>query len=228
MHLLTQIPFTTVELRWHSSLSGLGSLRARQLRGAIAQAFPEDSRFHQHDAQGQLLYRYPLIQYRWREGYGLITGWHQVAEMLLNVPWLDLPLQLGEDSVLVTDAVINTQAAQFGISEYLLHYCFFTPVLLFNQDNYKKYKQLNNNAQHYENDRLLRAQLLVALRGVGVEFNIQLYAAFTQVETTSCRYKNQNMIGLIGNFVTNALLPEGFSIGHAVSHGYGWIIHYVA
>ena len=223
MPLLTEIPFTTVELRWHSPLPGLGSLRARQLRGAIAQAFPADSHFHQHDTQGQLLYRYPLIQYRWRQGYGLITGWHQVAVMLLNLAWLDLPLQLGEDSVWVSEAIINTQAAQFGSSEYLLHYDFFTPVLLFNQENYKKYKQFDSLIQRYERDRLLRAQLLTALRGVGVEFNAQLYAAFAQAETTSCRYKNQTMIGLVGGFVANVLLPEDFAIGHAVSHGYGWI-----
>ncbi len=31
------------------------------------------------------------------------------------------------------------------------------------------------------------------------------------------------MLGIQGDFVSNALLPSGLSIGHAVSHGYGWI-----
>jgi hypothetical protein len=223
MYLLAQIPFASVELRWCSPLSGSVSSRSRQLRGAIAHAFTQDNRFHQYDAQGKPLYRYPQIQYRWQQGYGVIVGWYSGAETLLNVPWLDLALRLGEDEVMVTDAVISTQLAQFGVSPYLSHYHLITPVLLFNQDNYKKYQKLDNHAQCYERDRLLIAQLLTALRGLGVTCEAQLYAAFTHTKTTTCHYKNQAMIGIEGNLVTNLLLPSGFAVGHAVSHGYGWI-----
>jgi hypothetical protein len=225
MHILAQIPYASVELRWISPLAGAPFTRARQLRGAIAHAFPDDNRFHQHDTDGKPLYRYPPIQYRWKDGYGVVAGWLMGAETLLNIPWLDLPLTIGKDEVQVTDAIMSTQYAQFGISDHLVHYHFMNPVLLFKQENYKKYKQLDSKiAQHYERDRLLVAQLLSAMRGLEVNFEVQLYAAFTHIETCQCRYKGQTMLGIQGDFVSNALLPSGLAIGHAVSHGHGWIV----
>jgi len=62
------------------------------------------------------------------------------------------------------------------------------------------------------------------MRGLMVDFNVQLYAAFTEMEISLCYYKKQPMLGIKGCFVTNASLPNGFAIGHAVSHGYGWIV----
>jgi hypothetical protein len=228
MHIVTQIiskiPHTSVELRWYSPLAGVADHRARQLRGAFAKAFPDDSRFHQYDGEGNQLYRYPQIQYRWKNGYGIVEGWHTGADTLLNVHWLDLPLRLGDNKMIVSDAVISTQSAQFGVSSYLIYYNLVSPVLLFNQDNYKKYQKLEKAAQQYERDRLLVAQLLAAMDGLGIRFETQLYAAFTQIKIYPCRYKNQNMIGITGSFATNAIVPCGFAIGHAVSHGYGWIV----
>jgi hypothetical protein len=225
MSLLAEISYASVELRWYEPLAGAASTRARQLRGAIAQAFPDDDRFHQHDAEGKQLYRYPPIQYRWKAGYDVVAGWISGAETLLNVPWLDLPLTLGKEQVLVYDAIMSTQYAQFGISKHLLHYRLVSPLLLLNQENYNKYKKLSSAiTQEYERDRLLVAQLLTAMRGLNVNFGMQLYAAFTHIETIQCRYKNQTMLGIKGDFVSNALLPSGLAIGHAVSHGYGWIV----
>ncbi|MEN8221182.1 MAG: CRISPR-associated endonuclease Cas6 [Pseudomonadota bacterium] len=83
---------------------------------------------------------------------------------------------------------------------------------------------LSDVTRQYERDRLLVAQLLTAMRGLNVNFGMQLYAAFTHIETIQCRYKNQTMLGIKGDFVSNALLPSGLAIGHAVSHGYGWMI----
>lgn len=88
MDYLAEVPFTSIELRWLKPLMGQSEQRIRQLRGAIANAFQEDARFHQHDEQGKPLYRYPQIQYRWRDGFGVIAGWESGAETLLNVDFL--------------------------------------------------------------------------------------------------------------------------------------------
>jgi hypothetical protein len=225
MYLLAKIPYASVELRWHQPLAGAAPVRTRQLRGAIAHAFPDDNRFHQHDAEGKPLYRYPHIHYRWKGGYGIVAGWITGAETLMNVPWLELPLTIGEDKVQVMDAIISTQYAQFGISDDLRYYQFVSPTLIFNKKNYEKYKGLDSEmAKQYELDRLLVAQLLSPMRGLGVNFEVQLYAAFTHIKTTQCQLKGQTMLGIQGDFVSNALLPSGLGIGHAVSHGYGWIV----
>ncbi len=223
MYILAQIPYASVELRWFSPLSGSAQFRVRQLRGAIANAFIEDSRFHQHDANGKPIYAYPHIQYRWNKGYGVVAGWISGAETLLNVPWLDLPLKLGDDNVQVSDAVMTTQYAQFGISEYLLLYEFVSPILMFKPDIYKKYIKMSEREQLYERNRLLVAQLLSAMRGLDINFDTPLYATFTEFKTCTCMHKKQKMMGIKGRFATNAILPSGFAIGRAVSHGYGWI-----
>ncbi len=223
MDYLAEIPFTHVELRWERPLIGQANQRTRQLRGALGNAFREDTRFHQHDENGKVLYRYPPIQYRWYKGYGVIVGWESGAETLLNLPWLDLELQFNHDRVIVTDALINTQQARFAVSDILLYYHLVSPILLFSQKNFYNYKTFDPSKQHIERERLLIANLLSGFRGLGIHFPTNLYAVFNQINYCKCHYKGQELLGITGEFACNALLPSGFAFGHAVSHGYGWI-----
>jgi hypothetical protein len=224
MHPLATLPYTEIELHWDTPIAGPAHARTRQLRGALAHAFREDSRFHQHDAAGRQIYRYPRIQYRWHRGLGLVAGWLDAAEILRNLPWLDLELTFGEAQVRVTDAVIAVRNAEFGISPRLLHYRLASPALLFNQENYRRFQGLDDADKQQEQDRLLTAQLLTALRGLDIEFPDRLYAGLINPRSRKCRYKQQDLLGLTGRVVCNALLPPGFAIGHAVSHGFGWIL----
>lgn len=216
---------TEVELCWDREIPGPAATRAGQLRGAIAAAFTTDNWFHQHATNGQPLYRYPQVQYRWHGGHGLIIGWLTAAERLLALPWLDLELRLGAaTAVRISDVRLETRHAPFGIGERLRHYRFVSPVLLFNQRVYAAYRTMTTAPQRQaERDRLLVANLLIALRGLGIHFPERLYATFTQCTTVSCHYKRQELIGVQGEFVSNALLPNGLGIGHAVSHGFGWL-----
>lgn len=224
MHLLAHLPQTRIELMWDKDLAGAAEMRARQLRGALALAFANNDLFHQHDATGRVLYRYPRVQYRWRQGRGLVVGWREAAAQLLTLPWLELPyLLLGEEQVTVTDALLSTHKSTFGVSERLLRYRIVSPLLMFNQDNYARYQSLPVTEQAWERDRLLIAQLLTALKGLDVFFEGRLYAAFTDINVVTCHYKQQNLVGIKGGFVCNAVLPDGFALGHATSHGYGWI-----
>jgi hypothetical protein len=223
MHLLATHPYTEIDLHWDSELAGPPELRARQLRGALAAAFPGNSLFHQRDATGRQIYRYPLVQYRWASGRGLVAGWGEGAELLRGLPWLDLKLSLGEQRVAVTDAHISCRNAELGVSPRLLHYRLLSPVLLFNQDNFRRFQDLQGAERQQEQDRLLTAQLLTALRGLGVEFPQHLYATLTDVHPRKVRYKQHDLLGCAGRFACNALLPPGFAFGHAVSHGFGWI-----
>lgn len=223
MHLLTTIAYAQIELIWDRPLPGPDAVRTRQLRGALANRFSDDDLFHQYDAEGRPLYRYPRIQYRWRAGRGILAGWDQAAGRLLALPWLDLHLTLGNDAASVDQALLASESAAFGISERLLHYRLRSPGLIFNQANFPLYVAMDANAQRRERDRLLVAHLLTALRGLGVNFTERLQAAFTDCSTHPCRFKQQSLLGVTGDFVANALLPCGFAIGHAVSHGYGWI-----
>lgn len=224
MHLLKKVPCTQVELSWDRELAGHGEARTRQLRGALAGAFADDALFHQHDEKtGKLLYRYPLVQYRWRAGRGLVVGWGEAAGRLLGLPWLDLELQLGDEFVMVGDAALTMRQESFGVSERLLHYRLVTPVMLFNMDNYRRYQGMDEAGQRVERDRLLVSNLLMALRGLDVTFPERLYATWTKIKTQTCHYKGQDLLGISGEFFCNAVIPDGLAVGHAVSHGFGWM-----
>jgi hypothetical protein len=224
MHLLSRVPFAQVDLCWDQELAGGVEMRTRQLRGALAEAFAEDDLFHQHDPiTGKPLYRYPRVQYRWREGRGLVVGWSEAAGRLLALPWLDLELRLGTDERVISDAALTFRQGEFGVSDHLLHYRLVTPVLLFKSENYRRYQELDEAQQRAERDRLLVSSLLMALRGLDVHFSERLYATFARLRTRPCHYKNQELLGISGDFLCNAVLPDGLGIGHAVSHGFGWI-----
>ena len=224
MHLLKKIPCAQVELCWDCELQGGAEMRARQLRGALAEAFADDDLFHQHDpASGKPLYRYPVVQYRWRAGQGLVVGWGEAAGRLLAMPWLDLELQLGSESVMVSDAALTLRHEPFGVSERLLRYRLMTPALLLKSEIFRRYQSMDEAGQRVERDRLLVANLLSALRGLNVEFQERLYAAFSRMRTQPCHYKGQDLLGISGEFFSNAILPDGLAFGHAVSHGFGWL-----
>lgn len=222
MRILGKRTMTRVELVFDDSIKGPRQTLAAQLRGGILNAF-RDSEFHQHDADGAFIYRYPRIQYQWRNNSGFILGWMDSAEKLLRLPWLDLSIQINGAIVTATDVFLNPTIAAFGASERLFHYRLAAPVLLFNQKNYANYKSMKFMDKLYEEDRLLQAQILTSLRGLDVDFTERLYATFTEKKTVTCLYKGQQLTGILGRFAANAVLPDDFAIGHAVSHGFGWI-----
>lgn len=224
MHSLAKIPCAQVELSWDRDVSGQPAQRARQLRGALATAFRDDSLFHQHDPEtGKALYRYPRIQYRWQEGRGVVIGWAEAAQRLLDRPWLDLNVQLGDDAVNITDAALTLRHGEFAVSERLERYRLHSPILLFNQENYRRYRTMSEQEQSKECDRLLVSQMLIALRRLDIHVPERLYATFTRIRPSPSRYKGQDLLGLHGEIVSNILFPDGFAFGHAVSHGYGWL-----
>ncbi len=222
MLLLGKRAQTQVQLVFDVSIKGYRQTLAAQLRGGVLTAFSDNS-FHQHDANGGFIYRYPRIQYQWRENSGLILGWMESAEKILHLPWLDMAVSLNGTSVCPTDVILKPAASEFGICERLRHYRLSTPVLLFNQKNHARYKSLKYEPKLYEEDRLLQAQILIALRGLDIDFSERLYATFTEKQTVTCVYKGQKLTGIKGRFATNAVLPDDFAIGHAASHGFGWI-----
>jgi hypothetical protein len=223
MHPLAELPYVEIELHWQQDLPGPPEQRARQLRGALARRFADDDVFHQHSADGKPLYRYPQVQYRWLRGHGVVAGWGEAALKLLQLPWLDLELQLSERPVEIIDVFLNAREAVFAVSPRLLRYRLVSPVLLFNQENYRHYCRIDADAQRAERDRLLIAMMLNAMKGLEVFFDAHLYAAFATAKTRDSRYKGQRLIGISGEILTNALLPDGFALGHGVSHGYGWL-----
>ena len=214
------IKMALVRLQWREKL--FGTPKPHLLRGAIADQFPEEPMFHQHQ-DGAVLYRYPLIQYRWRNGEGVIAGFGEGAETLVRVPFNDIPLALGNEKVSIENVLISCREESISIKPKLVRYHFVSPWLPFNQKTYEPYLTMDEQGKANERDRMAVANLLLMLKGLGIRIEERLYATVEAGKSVGCRYKNQNLLGFYGNLLCNIDLPDGVAIGRAVSHGYGWI-----
>jgi hypothetical protein len=217
---MNEIPIACLQLRFAGSANG--SSRPHLLRGALANLFPDEPILHQHGQNG-LIYRYPLVHYRWRNGDGLLVGFHEGAHLLARLPLIDRPLQLGTVTTNISDVEIHFATQGVRVAERLVRYCFASPWVPFNQENYQIYRGLNQNQQADERDRIAVANLLIALRGLKIEFPGRLYAAVQVSRAIPCTYKDQTFIGFWGTLITNVDFPDDIAIGRAVSHGYGWL-----
>lgn len=217
---MTTVDFLTVRLTWVEDVPMRSA--PHLLRGAIAGRFPENPLFHQHDGE-RTVYRYPHVQYRWDAEGPIILGIGEGAHFLASVEWAGMQLRIGDQVAVVRDALCTFRRHEIQPSPRLLRYEFVSPWLLLSQDNYQRYRVLSATQQAEERDRLAVAGLLVALRGIGVEFPGRLYAAFELYAARPCRYKEVDLLGCRGRLLANVDLPDGFAIGRAVSHGYGWL-----
>jgi hypothetical protein len=210
-----------LDLHWKDPWQG--SPAPHLLRGAIASAFPDNDFFHQHAHDGKEIYRYPRIQYRWREGEGVIIGFGSAVEPLGQLFMNDLELRLGDRCVVVAEAKITFTRSSIGISPRLMRYRFVSPWLPFNQENFEKYNCISRDQQRYELDRIAVGNILSALKGLDIFIGSTVYAAIMPGKHRWCKHKNNQLAGFGGTLITNVTLPNDFAIGKAVSHGYGWI-----
>jgi len=224
MRILGEVDVVRVDLRFTPETSH--EIGAKHLRGALASRFPENDLFHQHGTDGQasgLAYRYPLIQYRWDGGTGEIVGFTAGAQPLLDIPWLDLDLRLGNHEVLIQEARLDMGRSPVAVTDRLLRYRFRTPWIPLNQENHRFYSREKHEDRMERLDKLLTNHILAALQGLSIRFPERLYAAVCRLNPTPSRYKKVSLLGFEGEFVANALLPRGLGIGKTVSHGYGAI-----
>ena len=216
----TSVKMTQVRLQWRRMISG--PPKPHLLRGAIADLFPDEPMFHQHQGS-DVLYRYPLIQYRWRNGEGVIVGFGEGAQTLVRVPFNDLPLVLGKEMVFVENAHISCREEVISIAPKMVRYRFVSPWLPFNQKTYEPYLAMDKRGKACERDRIAVANLLLMLKGLGIRIEERLYATVEVSKSVGCRYKDKTLLGFYGSLFCNMQLPDGVAIGRAVSHGYGWI-----
>ncbi|HWG46895.1 MAG TPA: CRISPR-associated endonuclease Cas6 [Gemmataceae bacterium] len=217
---MSAVDLVTVRFSWAEEAPT--RLAPHLLRGAVAEHFLDNPLFHQHDGE-RLMYRYPQVQYRWDREGPMIVALGEAARFLAGVDWPGMELRLGEHRLTIRDAVYSFHRHEIRPSPRLIRYRFIAPWLPLSQENYQCYRSMNPAQQVAERDRLAVAGLLISLRGFGVDFPGRLYAAFELHGVRTCHYKGVDLLGFHGRLLANVDLPDGFALGRAVSHGYGWL-----
>src|SRR3990172_7112854 len=193
-----------------------------ELRGFFATQFTEYSLLHQHSAD-QLIYRYPLVQYKIIDGAPMVIGINDGAEVLKQVYDKYDEIKLGEEVYEIVEKGISVKNQEFGISDKFHSYEFATPWLALNQENYMKYYGLHDMEERKE---FLRKTLIGNLLSMSKSLDYQVpdrIKCDVRVNIRKSRLKDVSMMVFIGGFCANFLIPDHLGIGKSVSRGFGAI-----
>ena len=199
-------------------------------RGAFVELAGWEADFlHNHQATNSadaVIYRYPLVQYRVRNGlatiFALNEGIEAVQQVLFSkkweVNWRGKP----------TGLIIENQPErkQYNLEIGPIHRLQMYKYLPFNTENYAKWLECNGLAERVILlERILRGHILSCLWGLGWQGTEEIKVTIQEIRKTQLLpYHGQRLMAFDLVFDTNVNLPEGIALGKAVSFGFGWAV----
>ena len=188
-----------------------------KLRGYFGNTFKKYIEFHHHISKDTYYFIPSRIQYKVISGCLVILGIGKEADLLLSIVEDIMRVNIdGIDYKVQPEAVLTFHRIE--VTKEFYSYYFKTPWFALNQSNYRKYrdgtldlnKQLSNNILEF-----------FKICGVLADKKIEVEGTFKK---RKIRVKNTNIIGFIGNFQANVVLPDYISLGKRKSIGLGRII----
>ena len=196
------------------------------LRGYFAGAFGDRSvLFHNHTADNGFRYGYSQVQYKVLRGVPTVVGVAEGAGLVMQ-SFMDVDrLELNGHFVVVDDKELKVDKVEAGVIDELRDYRLASPLVMFNQENYKAYQKLPEAERSGFIRRLLRSHVITALRGIGCEVSPDKPLMVSpRLRVRMGTLKNKRMRMYLGDFTTNAAIPSGIGIGKSTSKGYGTIL----
>ena len=197
---------------------------AHKLRGYFGTLFKEHAPIlSNHFEDGNLRYKYPLVQYKVVRKTPMLIGIKEGAKLLTQLFLRISEIDIDGKRYPVNTKNISQQNEKIGFSRELIEYKFNTLWMALNQENFKKFSSLKDKKEESKMlDKLLVSHVL------GFFKNIDLYLkpderliAKGKLQQRTTRFKDQKMLGFTGSFMINALLPDDIGIGKSVSRGFG-------
>ena len=195
-----------------------------KLRGYFANLFGEESDlFHNHQADGKVIYRYPRIQYKVVHGEPMLVGIGEGGKLLierfLRINEIDI------DGLVfpIHQKNLKNEECIIGVKNDLFQYEFVNPWLALNE---KKYPQYEAAASREEKTDILKRILITNIinffTAVGHRETERIMVSL-DVSPLAVRFKDQRMTGFKGRFTSNAMLPDYVGFGKSVARGFGTI-----
>ncbi len=196
---------------------------AHKLRGYFGNLFKEYSPLlHNHYENGKTRYAYPLVQYKVVDNTPLLVGLQEGADLLVSLFLKIREIDIEGQQYLVLAKNIQQKQYDLTVNQQLYNYQFKTLWMALNQENHRKYQQLEENAKTQFLNRQLQNNILSFYKGLSFRTSERIMA-ITRVTEKQTRFKDQAMLAFDGEFTTNAFLPEMAGIGKAVSRGFGTV-----
>lgn len=190
---------------------------AEKLRGYFGRVFQENILFHNHKDDYNFNYDFSFIQYKVKNGEFLIVGIDKGGDILLE-KIEDIREIVIEDRKIEITPEINISFPQLRVDdEKKYRYRFETIWLALNDKNFLRYK-----VGEFDLNKQLANNILEFFKmcGIRVEKRVEVVGEFQELKL---RQKDTTILGFVGEFVTNAYLPDDISLGKRKSIGMGRI-----
>ena len=180
---------------------------------------------HQHKEDGKVDYRYPLVQYKIYEKKGYLVGLGDGAKLVTTLDLVSERLALEGVTYNVVSKEIEIRQVPFQIATEISTYCFLTPWLALNEENYDRYQRAAAGERRDMLRRILIGNILSMSKGLGYVVTEEIKVSKLDVYPVRkpVFLKGVPMIGFKGSFAVNFELPDYIGLGKSVSRGFGTI-----
>jgi len=206
--------------------SDLGKHQVPAFRGAIINKVgKENLLFHNHKSDSELIYSYPLIQYKsvYKKPalFCLGDGVDEIHKLFSHKNW-DIIVN-GEKLALKIDK-LDLNSFNIQIWEKSFHYSIYNWLAL-NGDNYLKYKALNTlTARIVMLENILKSNILSFAKGIEWQVDKPIQLSIQNIRNEKIiRYKGVPLQAFDIDFACNVFLPTHIGLGKSASHGFGMI-----
>lgn len=195
-------------------------------RGAIIKKVGQENvLFHNHLNDSQFLYRYPQIQYKQINrkptivciDYGVdeIHKFFEQRDWSLNISGRTLDMK-------ISDLRLNEFTMQVWDKKW--NYSIINWIAL-NQENYKKYMQIESLAEKIEQlENLLIANIMSFAKGIQWTIEKPVELKIKEIKRTKpVKLKQKRVLAFDVDFNTNVFLPNYIGLGKSVSLGFGTV-----
>lgn len=193
----------------------------RRLRGFFASGREEESLLHNHGGGGRDVYRYPLVQYKIIRGTPTVVALEGGIEQIAPLAATQRELLLGDRRYPCGRIELQHEEAQTGALPELRRYRFCTPWFGLNQANYRRYMSADAVGREALLRRVLVGNLLSLSKGLGITVEERLEPGMLLLAETQMRFKDETVLGFMGEFSVNYAIPALVGLGKSVSRGFG-------
>jgi hypothetical protein len=178
---------------------------------------------HHKEAPGNFIHRYPAVQCKQVKGALMVIGICQGADFLREIAQNSRDIAAGGSSCTIPDPDPVVRDEPFCITDNLHSYEFLTPYLALNQQNAKKFYDLQGKPERDAfMQKILTGHLTALAKSLDYAMQVPV-SCEAKVRFKRERIDRENVMVFLGSFRTNLQIPAYFGIGQSVSLGYGTV-----
>jgi hypothetical protein len=190
-----------------------------KLRGYFGRKYHDEKILHNHNGE-KFVYQYPLVQYKVIKGIPIIIGLASGSDVILNVGIHENGIDMDGIYHDFGRTEIKTELVEIGTCGKIHQYEFATPWIALNQKNMAKYRGVDDIEKEELLEQILIGNLISFAKGFNYDVKDRIRVKIN-VEKIDVKLKGCDMIGFVGSFKSNFMLPNFAGLGRSAARGFG-------